>query len=93
MLTDNGGGATWSQSFTNTDTSFSVTPPIINKPLGAWWPATKLDVQGIVFAQRSIQITYARPGTEDSPQHMIKAVQHLIDLCKANPNAGPKDIF
>jgi hypothetical protein len=92
-LPENGGGATWSQTFTDTDTSNSVAPPIVNKPLGTWWPATTIYTQGIPMTLRGIQITYARPGTEDAPQHMISALKHLIDLCKENPNAGPKDLF
>jgi hypothetical protein len=93
MFPDNGGGATWSQTTTSTNTSFDPAPPIIDKPLGTWWPVTKTVTQGIVYNAHAIQITYARPGAEDSPQHMIKALKHVIDLCKANPDAGPKDIF
>jgi tetratricopeptide (TPR) repeat protein len=52
--------------------------------LGTYGPRQKFN---------AIVISYARPGVEDSPQRMAKALQHLIEMCKQNPNQGTKDLF
>jgi hypothetical protein len=99
MLPDNGGGASWSRIMTTTNPDAAV-PNIVNKPLGAWWPKTKIKagdpsnpVTWLEYEMIGIRITYARPEAGDSPKHMINALQHLVDLCTENPNQGPKSIF
>jgi hypothetical protein len=43
--------------------------------------------------RNAVLISYGRPDTEDSPQHMAKALEHLVDLCHQNPVVAPKDTF
>jgi hypothetical protein len=99
VLPDDGGGATWSRIMTTT-TPYAAVPNIVDKPLGTWWPKTKIKggdlsnpVSIIEYEFRGIRITYARPGAGDSPKHMINALHHLLDLCTEDPNRGPKSIF
>lgn len=43
--------------------------------------------------EKGVRIFYGMPGTQDDAIHMMKALQHLITLCRQTPNATPKDIF
>jgi hypothetical protein len=47
-------------------------------------------VTGAVRA--GVYLSYGMPGADD-PSHMASALKHLKDVCKANPDAAPKDIF
>lgn len=38
-------------------------------------------------------LEFQNPGSEGENAHMAKALQHLITLCRQNPNAAPKDVF
>ncbi|HVI10756.1 MAG TPA: hypothetical protein VND65_20870 [Candidatus Binatia bacterium] len=89
------GAGTFSDSQTTTDSNTELPQPIFNRPIAenTMVPFRVFSGYGVGRLVKGIQITYARPGTEDSPKHMINALQHLIDLCKENPNAGPKDLF
>jgi hypothetical protein len=83
-------------TFSNVSSSTvaQVPPPITKKPIVAGLFPVKLcsgitpcrTVQGIV-------ISYARPGTDDAPLHMAKALSHLAEICRKNPDLAPKDLF
>jgi hypothetical protein len=48
-------------------------------PFGAQWKA--------------VVISFGMVGTDGAAEHMAKAFNHLMDVCKANPEAAPKDLF
>lgn len=53
-------------------------------------PGTYINKYGYPQQNQAVVIHYARPGTGDNPQHMAKALNHLIDLCRQNPNIAPR---
>jgi hypothetical protein len=89
------GAGTFSDTRATTDSTMVLNPPIIDRPIASntLVPVRVFVGFGVGKLVKGLEISYARPGTEDSPKHMINALQHLIDLCKANPEAGPKELF
>jgi hypothetical protein len=89
------GAGTFSDTRTTTDPTVVLNPPIIDRPIASntLVPVRVFVSFGVGKLVKGLEISYARPGTEDSPKHMINALQHLINLCKANPDAGPKELF
>lgn len=91
-LPDTGAGTFSSTADLGPDVS--VGEPIVNKPIKAgFFPLTVTNAAGSLVTIQGIEISYGRPGTEDAPKHMSSAIYHLIELCKENPSAGPKDLF
>lgn len=88
------GVGTFSETADLANVSNGQDPPIVNKPIkSGFFPLTITNVAGGSVPIHGIEISYGRPGTEDIPRHMMNALYHLIELCKENPNAGPKDLF
>lgn len=70
-------------------TSLSVNNPAPDPHYEAWNEFVGAALPG----RKAVRISYGMPGTEDEPDHMAKALRHLITLCRQNPDAAPKDIF
>lgn len=70
-------------------TSLSLNDPTPDPHYEAW-----NDVVGVKLpGWKAVRISYGRPGTEEEPDLMAKALQHLITLCRQNSNVAPKDMF
>ena len=80
---------------TNDDTSADKgTHTFVDKPIGYGdWTSPAVNGFGNAITIHGMPIMYTRPGTEDATPHMAAALNHLIDLCKRNPNQGAKDLF
>lgn len=90
-----GGAGTTTYSWSTTDETYTQKSIVFtDKPItsGAF-VVTQTNGFGYRMQKDGIEISYARPGTEESPAHMAKALNHLIELCKQNPQQGTKDIF
>lgn len=70
-------------------TSISFNDPRPDPHYEAWNQYVGVALPG----RKAVRISYGKPGTEDEPDHMAKALQHLITLCRQSPDAAPKDIF
>jgi len=91
-LPDAGGVGTFST--VTTSTRMVTLPPVSNKRIEAGYlPMKVCNVLGGCQTMQGIPISYVRPGTDDAPPHMAKALKHLVQICKENPNSGPKDLF
>jgi hypothetical protein len=50
--------------------------------------------QGARGSVNRVEIPFGMPGTQDVPQHIAAAFQHLSEICKVNPRQqGAKDLF
>lgn len=57
------------------------------------YEATNQSLGFVIPGYKAVRISYGKPGTSDEPQHMVKALEHLITLCTQNPDAAPKELF
>jgi hypothetical protein len=83
LLNDNAGTISHvTKSSTNSETirDFAISKDYfyVRSPFGAPWKA--------------VVISFGMVGTDDAPEHMAKALNHLMDVCN-HPEAAPKDIF
>jgi hypothetical protein len=51
------------------------------------------DAAGNLLPRKTVQITYGVGTPSDTPQHMAKALNYLINMCRNNSDAVPKDLF
>jgi hypothetical protein len=94
VLPDSGIG-TVSYSWSTTDESVEPkSNKFSNKAITTgMFPTSVLNVVAGYATRLGIQISYARPGTDDAAQHMAKALSRLHEICKDDPNQAPKDLF
>jgi hypothetical protein len=92
QLPDAGGVGTFST--VTTSTGMTTLPPVNNKRIEAGYlPMKVCNVLGGCRTVQGIPISYVRPGTDDAPPHMAKALKHLVEICRENPDSAPKDLF
>ena len=78
------------------DTTHTSGQPPTSSPLAPLTTATvypPTNVTKDAIPNPIIVVQYTKPGSEDAPQHMVTALQHLVDICKNHPEQAPKSLF
>jgi hypothetical protein len=84
------GVASVSQDTTDTAGSPTSNPPVPLTTKNVYPPT---NVTTDATPEPIIIVEYAKPGSEDAPEHMTSAIRHLLDVCKSHPEQAPKSLF